>query len=319
MTSAPTTYPSQAPSTLGAIALMIIAVGSFGFLDAIAKHLSQTLPVMQVVWMRFVMHLVLAILILRVWQRVGRFATKRPVLQIGRGLFLLGTTVFNFWALLYLQLAETASIMFAGPIVVAALAVPLLGERVGPRRWAAIFVGFIGVLVVTRPGLDGLGWPALISVGAMVSFAFYSLSTRVLAQSENEEGLVLFTALIPTIALAPWAIAVWQWPSDTLTWALMLLTGVLGGGGHWLLIKAHQGTGASTLAPFMYTQIVWMVLLGWLIFADIPTIWTIVGASTVIGSGLYLLYREEVVRRQAKAAHLAHSGAGTTTSRDLPT
>jgi drug/metabolite transporter (DMT)-like permease len=308
--------PSQkSTSTVGAIVLMMVAVGLFGFLDATAKYLSESLPVIQVVWMRFVMHLVLAIGFLQLWRGFDRFRTRRPVLQIGRGLFLLGTTIFNFWALQYLQLAETASIMFAGPIVVAALAVPLLGEKVGPRRWAAILVGFVGVLVVTRPGLDGLGWPALISVGAMVSFALYSLATRVLAQTENEAGLVLFTALIPALALAPWAITVWQWPSDALTWALMLFTGLLGGGGHWLLIKAHQGAGASTLAPFMYTQIVWMVLLGWLVFADIPTLWTILGASIIIGSGLYLLYREEVVRRRAKA----HSGAGTTTSRDLPT
>jgi drug/metabolite transporter (DMT)-like permease len=302
-------------SSFGAIALMVVAVGMFAFLDATAKFLSESLPVLQVVWMRFVMHLVLAVFFLRVWQGFARFATKRPLLQISRGLFLLGTTVFNFLALQYLQLAETASIMFAGPIVVAALAVPLLGEKVGPRRWAAILVGFIGVLIVTRPGLDGLGWPALISVGAMVSFALYSLATRVLAQTENEAGLVLFTALIPSLALAPWVIAIWQWPSDALTWALMLFTGFLGGVGHWLLIKAHQGTGASTLAPFMYTQIVWMVLLGWLVFADIPTLWTILGAGIIIASGLYLLYREEVVRRREKA----HSGAGTLTSRDLPT
>ena len=298
-----------------AIALMVTAVALFAFLDAIAKHLSTSIPVLQVVWMRFVMHLVLAVFILRLWRNWPRLASRRPALQLGRGLFLLGTTVFNFMALQYLQLAETASIMFAGPIVVAALAVPLLGETVGPRRWAAIAVGFVGVLVVTRPGLDGLGWPALISVGAMISFAFYSLATRVLAQSESETGLVFYTAAIPAIALAPWALSVWVWPQDALTWILMLLTGIMGGGGHWLLIKAHQGAGASTLAPFMYTQIVWMVLLGWLWFGDIPTLWTVVGATIIIGSGLYLLYREEVARRRERG----HSAAGTTASRDLPT
>lgn len=312
--------PNTSRSQTGAILLMIIAVGSFGFLDAIAKYLTQTLPVLQVVWMRFALHVVLALLVLRAWKEPQRFATKRVGTQIMRGLFLLGTTVFNFWALMHLQLAETASIMFAGPIVVAALAVPLLGETVGPRRWAAILVGFVGVLIVTRPGLDGLGWPALISVGSMVSFALYSLATRILAPTENEAGLVLYTALIPAIALAPFAIAVWEWPTDALTWGLMLLTGLIGGGGHWVLIKAHQGAGASTLAPFMYTQIVWMVLLGWLVFADIPTGWTVLGASIIIGSGLYLLYREEVVRRREKEAKgNANSAAGTTTSRDLPT
>ena len=302
-----------------AIMLMITAVACFAVLDAAAKYLSQTLPVLQVVWMRFVMHIVLAAMILRIWRNADRLKTARPGLQIVRGAMILGTTIFNFLALLHLQLAEAATIMFAGPIVVAALAGPLLGEWAGPRRWAAIAIGFIGVLVVTRPGLDGLGWPALLSVVAMTCFALYSLSTRVLAQTENQEGLIFYTGLIPAIGLAPFALSVWVWPADMLSWFLMLLTGIVGGGGHWLLIKAHTHAPASTLAPFMYTQIVWMVALGWLVFADIPTVWTIIGAGIIIASGLYLLYREEVVRRRAKSPENAHSGAGTTSSRDLPT
>lgn len=279
---------------------MVTAVACFGLLDAVAKYLTQTLPVLQVVWMRFVMHVVLGALVLRIWTNTARLATKRPALQIGRGAMMLGTTILNFLALQHLQLAEAASIMFAGPIVVAALAGPLLGEWAGPRRWIAIGVGFIGVLVVTRPGLDGLGWPALLSVGSMTCFALYSLSTRVLAQSENADGLIMYTAIIPAIALAPMAISVWQWPADLFSWALMVMTGLFGGGGHWLLIRAHKTASAPTLAPFMYTQIIWMVLLGWLVFADIPTLWTLLGAGIIIASGLYLLYREERARRRAK-------------------
>ncbi|GAB5510206.1 MAG: DMT family transporter [Hyphomicrobiales bacterium] len=290
-----------------AIILMVIAVASFGFLDAVGKHLSGSLPVMQVVWMRFVTHVLLCLFIFRLWSNYGRLRTSRPLLQGARGLFMLGTTIFNFWALQYLQLAETASIMFAGPIVVAALAGPLLGEWAGPRRWAAIGIGFIGVLVVTRPGLsgfgvDGLGWPALVSVGSMVSFALYSLSTRVLAQTENIEGLVVLTALVPVVALAPFAISVWVWPTDLLSWVLMLIMGILGGGGHWLLIIAHRHATAPTLAPFMYSQIIWMIALGWLVFADIPTIWTLTGASIIIASGLYLLYRETRAKQNSSTS-----------------
>ena len=315
MSSPPSAAPSStsgSASHVSAIALMIVAVGMFGFLDAVAKYLAQSLPVLQVAWMRFVMHIVLAVFVLRLWQDYSRLKTARPWLQIGRGSMLLGTTVFNFWALQYLQLAETSSIMFAGPMLVAALAGPLMGEWVGPRRWAAIAIGFIGVLVVTRPGLDGLGWPALISVASMVSFALYSLATRVLAQTENADGLIVYTALIPAIALAVPALSVWVWPTDWISWALMLATGIFGGVGHWLLIKAHQTAPASTLAPFMYTQIVWMVALGWLLFADIPTVWTVLGASIIIGSGLYLLYREEKVRRQAKRDRASAAQDSTT-------
>lgn len=301
--TSPGKHPTGATDTSGAvqaIILMIIAVASFCFLDAVGKYLSATLPVIQVVWMRFVTHVLLSIFIFRLWKNFDRLKTSRPWLQGARGMFMLGTTIFNFWALQHLQLAETASIMFAGPIVVAALAGPLLGEWAGPRRWAAIGVGFIGVLVVTRPGLDGLGWPALISVASMTAFALYSLSTRVLAQSENVEGLIVYTALVPMLALAPFAINVWVWPSDLLSWALMLAMGLLGGGGHWLLIIAHQKATAPTLAPFMYTQIIWMIALGWLVFADVPTLWTLIGASIIIGSGLYLLYRET----RAKQKHV---------------
>lgn len=283
--------------TLHAIILMITAVASFALLDAVGKLLSQSLPVVQVVWMRFVTHVLLSIVIFRFWADWGRLKTKRPVLQSARGLFMLGTTIFNFWALMHLQLAETASIMFAGPIVVAVLAGPLLGEWVGPRRWLAIGIGFIGVLIVTRPGLDGLGWPAIISVASMVSFALYSLSTRVLAQTENVEGLIFYTAFVPMLAFALPAIHVWVWPSDMVSWVLMLIMGIVGGGGHWLLILAHQRAAASTLAPFMYSQIIWMVALGWLMFGDVPTLWTLAGASIIIASGLYLLYRETRTQR----------------------
>lgn len=294
-------------SGVKAIILMIIAVASFAFLDAVGKYLSETLPVLQVVWMRFVTHVVLCLFIFRLWANYDLLKTARPWLQGTRSMFMLGTTIFNFWALQHLQLAETASIMFAGPIVVAALAGPLLGEWAGPRRWAAISVGFIGVLVVTRPGLDGigvagLGWPAMISVGAMVAFALYSLSTRVLAQSENVEGLIFYTAFVPMLALAPFAISVWVWPADLLSWALMLTMGILGGGGHWLLILAHRQATAPTLAPFMYSQIIWMIALGWLVFADIPTLWTLAGASIIIASGLYLLYRETRAKQQSSTS-----------------
>jgi drug/metabolite transporter (DMT)-like permease len=301
------TPPGADSAGIRSILLMVAAVGFFGILDALAKYLTQSLPVLQVVWMRFLIHALLAFFILRLWQRRERMTTTRPVMQAVRGLFLVGTTVFNFLALLYLQLAETASIMFAGPIVIAALAVPLLGEKVGLHRWAAILVGFVGVLIVTRPGLGstglgGLGWPALLSVASMLCYSFYSLATRVLAQSQNTEGLIMYTALIPALVLAPFGLAVWVWPPDLFIWALILATGLTGGLGHYLVILAHQRTSASTLAPFTYSQMVWMVALGWLIFGDIPGLWTIIGASIVIGSGIYLLYREERARRLARKA-----------------
>ncbi|MEM6382183.1 MAG: DMT family transporter [Pseudomonadota bacterium] len=296
------TGPSSA-ATMLSISLMIMAVALFSLLDAMGKHLGASLPILQVAWVRFATHLLFCFAFLQLWRHPGRLKTDRPWLQITRGLLLLGTTVFNFFALQHLQLAETASIMFSAPIVVAALAVPLLGEHVGVRRWAAIAVGFIGVLIVTRPGLDGLGWPALIAVASMTCFAFYSLTTRLLATGQDAASLVFYSAAVPAIVIMPIGIFVWVWPTDGLTWLILLSTGLVGGVGHWLLVKAHQRADASTLSPFIYTQIVWMIGLGWLWFGDIPTSWTLIGAAIIIGSGLYILYRETIVGRRPPASN----------------
>ncbi|MCB1507859.1 MAG: DMT family transporter [Hyphomicrobiaceae bacterium] len=271
---------------------MTLAVLCFACLDTTAKHLGQTLPTMQVVWMRFVSHLVLAILILRPWCQPDLFRSRRPVIQTLRGFFILGATLFNFLALRELQLAEAASIMFAAPFVVAALAGPLLGEWAGPRRWAAIAVGFVGVLIVTRPGIGGLGPAAFISMLAMLSYALYSLTTRMLAGYDTLSSMIIASALIPSLALAPLALPLWVWPSGLLEWGLMLVTGAFGGIGHVFLIEAHKRAPAPTLAPFIYSQIVWMVLFGWIVFADVPTWTTLVGAGVIVASGLYLLGRE---------------------------
>lgn len=279
------------------ILLIVGAVACFALLDATAKFASLSVPTLEVVWFRFATHLVLTLLVFKVWKRRDLLKTDRPYLHIIRGLFLLATTVFNFLALRHLQLAEAVSIMFAGPLLVTALAGPMLGEWAGPRRWAAILVGFLGVLVVTRPGLGGLHWAVIYSVAAMTCYAFYALLTRMLTETDSVQGMLIISAAVATLALTPVALIDWQMPPDALTWGLLLLTGVFGGFGHWLLIKAHADVPAPVLAPFFYTQIVWMVGLGYLVFADIPGPTTLIGASIVIASGLYLLYRERRVKQ----------------------
>lgn len=263
-------------------------------LDTTVKYLSASLPTLQIVWMRFVSHVIIVSIVLRVWERPSLLRTRRPVLQIVRSLCLLGTTSCNFMALRYLQLAETTSIMFAAPFVITALAGPMLGEWAGMRRWIAICVGFAGVLVVTRPGMGGMHWAVGFSVCAMVFHALYALLTRQLTATDGSGGMLLISGIVAALAMAPVGLTVWQTPPDIWTWVLMLATGALGAGGHFLFIQAHRIAPAPVLAPFMYTQIVWMILLGYLVFSDIPTSTTILGASIVVASGLYILYRERV-------------------------
>ncbi len=279
---------------LAGIGLIVLACLSFSILDAIAKYLSASLPTLQIAWMRFVSHVLLALVLFQVWKKPSLLKTRRPFLQIVRAFCLLGTTVFNFLAVRHLQLAETMAIMFAGPFVITALAGPLLGEWAGLRRWVAIIVGFIGVLVVTQPGLGGMHWAAIYSVGAMTFYAFYAILTRQLTATDGSAGMLIISGLVASLAMAPFGISVWQTPPDILSWVLLLATGALGAGGHYLFIMAHRIAPAPVLAPFIYIQIVWMIALGFLVFGDVPTTTTVIGAAIVVASGLYILYRERV-------------------------
>ncbi|GAA0777090.1 DMT family transporter [Roseibium denhamense] len=284
--------PTKAP--IAGIALIVLACLGFSILDATAKYLSATLPTLQIVWVRFVSHLIIAVILFRVWKTPTLLHTKRPWLQIVRAFCLLGTTVFNFLAVRYLQLAETMAIMFAAPFVITALAGPFLGEWAGPRRWAAIVVGFVGVLVVTQPGSGGMHWAAIYSIAAMLFYSTYALLTRQLTATDSSAGMLIISGAVAAVAMAPAGISNWVTPPDVWTWVLLCATGAFGGGGHFLFIMAHRLAPAPMLAPFIYTQIVWMVALGYLVFADVPTVMTLFGAAIVVSSGLYILYRERV-------------------------
>ncbi|QEL25580.1 DMT family transporter [Bosea sp. F3-2] len=303
--------PSEASSEAGrarlaAIGLMGVAVLLFSMLDASAKWLGQSMNPLQVVFARYAGSMILVLALINPWTHPGVLRTKRPWLQWGRSLLLLGSTALNFIALRYLQLAETISIMFAAPLLVALVSGPLLGEWPGPRRLAAIAVGFLGVLVVTRPGVGGMHPAALLSVLGCFCFAFYALSTRVLSGHDSSETTMIYSGAAGTLATIPLLPWIWETPQGLLPWLLMFAVGALGGFGHWLLILAHRLAPATVLAPFIYSQIVWMVLLGWLVFGQWPDRWTFAGAGIVIASGLYLLYRERVrhVPEEAASARL---------------
>ena len=188
------------------------------------------------------------------------------------------------------------SIFFATPFVVALVAGPLLGEWIGPKRLAAIVVGFLGVLIVLRPGLGGLPWQAMFSVMAMLSYAGYSITTRMLAPTEKAATAQFYASGVGTIAYLPFVFFVWETPDTWFLVFLMVLMGLIGALGHQFIIHAHRRAPAPILSPFIYTQIVWMAALGYLVFGDIPGMWTLVGAGVVVMSGLYLLGRERAVK-----------------------
>ncbi len=293
--------PHPAEDAVRGILLMCAAFLLFSMLDATAKLLRQTYPVAQVGWVRYAGQVVVAMVLLWPHLRHRPWRSTKPALQIVRGLLLFGATVCNILALRYLQLAETASIYFATPLIVAAMSVPLLGERVGPRRWAAIVVGFVGVLIVIRPGFGMVHWAVGFSCLTALCGASYQILTRKVAGADRAHTALLYSGAVGAIAITPFAPIGWVAP-DGVGVALMIAIGVLAGFGHWLLTIAHAHASAPILAPFSYTQIIWMPVLGYLLFGDVPTIWTLVGGSIVVASGLYLLHREQVAKRARLAA-----------------
>lgn len=276
------------------IALMCGACFSFSFLDAIAKHLGRHVEVLEVVWARYASAFLLALIISNPLTRPGLMSTKRPGLQFGRSALLLGSTVFNFLSFQYLQLDQSLAIIFSTPLMVAALAGPLLGEWIGPRRWAAIFVGLLGVILVLQPGVGFVHPAALLSLMAAVCLSFYAIFTRELARHDSNETTLFYSNLVGVLVLTPLMPFIWKTPADTLDIVLMITFGAFGSIGHFMLIAAHRHTPASVLSPFMYTQLIWAVTLGFIVFGDIPNRWTLAGAAIVIASGLYLVHRERV-------------------------
>jgi len=291
-----------ARSRLSGIALMCGAVGCFAFLDATAKYLGRHMDVIEVVWARYTFGFLLALLWSNPLTRPGLMRTTRPALQIGRSALLLGSTMLNFFALRYLQLDQALTITFSTPLLVAALSGPVLGEWVGPRRWAAIGVGFLGVLVVTRPGFSAVPPAAALSAGGALCYAAYALSTRVLARTDSNQTTLFYSNLVGAVVMLPAVVAVWTPPESLTIVVLMLATGALASIGHFLLIAAHRLAPASVLSPFIYSQLAWTVGLGYVVFGDVPNRWTMAGAAVVIASGLYLLHRERV--RSAQDAKL---------------
>jgi len=282
---------------IAGIGFFCLATAFFSMLDTTAKFASMGMPVLQVIWLRYVAHFLLTALVFNpvTSPDAWRFGNRR--LQIVRGVFLLGSTMCNFTALQYLQLDETGSIMFAAPLVVAILAIPILGEVIGPRRWTAIVFGFLGVLVVMRPGLGGLSWHALYSVAAVLFAALYAITTRQLAGRDTPARMLIVSAGVAVVLLAPAVPFFWEWPTTGMQWFQIFLMGTFGAVGHWFWNLAHRHAPAPILAPFVYVQILWMIGLGYIFFANVPTVWTLIGAAIVILSGLYLLARE---RRVAK-------------------
>ena len=285
-------HADSARNRLTGIGLISLTYVLFTLLDGSAKWLVQSVPVLVVVWLRFLTHTLIASALLFPMRGLALVRTQHLRWHLARGLMFVAMTGMNFWALQYLQLTVTASIFFLVPILVALLSAPLLGEKLDARRWAAIVAGFAGVLVVVRPGSAGFHPAILLSLANAVLYACFNMMTRKLAAYDPPETIQFLPALVATVVLAPFALTAWQAPASGFEWILLCLMGIFGGTGHYLLAMAHRYAPASTLAPFLYQQILYMALFGYLVFGNVPDKETWIGAAIVVASGLYLFSRE---------------------------
>jgi drug/metabolite transporter (DMT)-like permease len=275
------------------ISMVLFTLFLFTGIDTSAKWLALAgLPTAVIIFVRFAVHLVLIVAIAVPAQGVAVFRSNNLKLEVLRSLLLLSATALNFTAIRYLPLTVTAAIMFSMPIVMAALSGPLLGEHVGWRRWAAIIVGFIGVLIIIRPGGNALHWSVVLMIGVTISFTLHNILTRKLAGVDSAYTQQIYSALLPTLCAAPFAFSDWAWPSGSVAWTAFLAMGIFGGIGHLVFSMAHRLAPASTLAPFVYPQIFLMSISSWLVFAEPPDLPVFIGATIVVGSGLYIWLRE---------------------------
>lgn len=278
--------------------LMLAAIGLFSSLDLCAKYLSQTLPVLEVSWARYFGHFAIMVVFLAPKHGMGLLRTNRPMLQLVRSLLLLGCTVGFFLAISYIPLADAAAIGFVSPLIVTALSVPLLGEAVGPRRWTAVAIGFVGALIIVRPGLGVVHWASFVVLAVAASYALYQITTRMLASTDAPLTTLFYSAFVGALILTCVVPFVWVTPTALLEIAAMLGIGLIGGLGHYLLIRAHGLAPVAVLAPLTYTSLLWNTAYGYAVFGDLPDGWTVAGAAVLIATGLYVLYREGIRRKE---------------------
>lgn len=292
--------PSPADRILRAIVSTIVAMTCFAVLNAMSKTLSTSgYPVIEVIWARYIFAFIFMLVMFLPRSGKGLFVVNRMWTQVVRGMLLFFSSYFYFHGVVYLSLATAASISLSSPLIVTALSSRLLGEPVGPRRWAAVGVGFAGALIIVRPGHADFDWHILWVVASTICSAFYQIFSRRYGQTERPDASATVATIVGTVAASPFVPLEWVMPASVWHLVLFVGMGVMAGTGHYFLTIAYSQAPAAVVSPFNYTQLIGAAILGYLIFDERPDMWTWIGAAVIIASGLYIGYRERVRYRQA--------------------
>ena len=292
--------PARADRPLRGIALILVSTVFLGSSDVTSKYLSSTLPSIEIAWIRFLVFSLIMIPAMLPGSPLFALRTGRPGLQGMRGVALLGSSLFFISGLRFLPIAEASATSFIAPLFVTALSIVFLSESVGLRRWLATAVGLIGVLIILRPGSGAFHPAAFFPVVSALAWACTLVMTRMLSGKEAVITTMTWSAITGFFILSALVPLVWVAPSwhDIM---LGILIGVASTAGQWIVVLAFRYADASVLAPFSYTQLLWVSILGFIIFGEVPDIWTITGAVFIVASGLYTAHRERLRHSQLLA------------------
>jgi drug/metabolite transporter (DMT)-like permease len=292
------TRDTESGRILAGIGLVLVAVACFATLDTATKASTAGVPILMGVWFRYAFQAVATTAVLLPLHGTALLRTRHPRYQLLRGALLLVSSTLAFLSLRYMPLAEFTSIVLIAPLVITLLAATTLKEYVSPLRWVLVAGGFIGTLVILRPGGEAFSWAILLPIGLVLTNAWFQVLTSKLAQTENPLTMHFYTgwvgALIASLAVPfVWTeLESWHW------WALLCLMGFMGTVGHFILILAYQRAPASTLTPYLYAQIAFAMLGGWLIFSQLPDRYSLIGMAMIAvcgAAGAWLTVRERRV------------------------
>ncbi len=274
------------------IALVLVTMLLFASYDAMSKYMTRYYPVTELLWVRYLIHVVFMLAVFGPKMRLGLIQTRQPVLQVVRALLLIAGNFFFMYGLRFIPLAEATAINFLAPLIVTALCVPMLGEKVETKNWIAVCLGFAGVLIIVRPGSAAFQLGAIFPLLSAWGYSFYQILTRKFKDSEHPLTMHFYTGLVGLVL----TMLFWQpdWVMPTANHAfLMALQGIIVGLGHYIMILAISRIGPATVAPFTYTQFIWVLLFSSLVFGEMPSVASLVGIAVIAGSGLYLAYRKK--------------------------
>jgi drug/metabolite transporter (DMT)-like permease len=289
--------PARADRPFRGIALILASTVFLGISDVTAKYLSATLPSIEIAWIRFLTFAVIMVPAILPGSPFYALRSQRRGLQLMRGAALLFSSLLYISGLRFLPIAEASATSFVAPLFVTALSIVFLGERVGLRRWVATAVGLMGVLVIIRPGTGAFHPAAFFPIVSALAWAGTLIMTRMMSGTEHAGTVMAYSSIAGVAimsALVPW---VWVAP-DWHDILFGLLIGVSSTAGQWIVVLAFRYADASVLAPFSYTQLLWVSLLGFAVFGEIPDVWTVTGAAFIVASGLYTAHRERMRRSQ---------------------